>query len=129
MIKLEDLKIGDKIYVVCENGLGLYAESIVKKELFMLDNHPNPWEAVCCKGGLEIITRSYEKYLFRTQEEAEKEMNEIKIKSAKELLRSNKFIDRLFECATSSKRLNKYEEHPIYELAIELYKENLNKGE
>lgn len=126
MIKLEDLKIGDKIYGVTSDGLGLFSESIVEKELFILDNFPHSIEAVICKGGLEIIPRDYEEYLFRTRLEAEEKLKEIRLQLAQELIKSNKFITRLFECATSSQKLNKYSEQPIYEVAKELFF-NINK--
>lgn len=97
MIKLENLKIGDKVYGVCSDGLGIYAESIVHQELFMLDSKPQPCEAVWCTGGIELLTRSYEKYIFRTQTEAEMFSKKLKIEKAKELLKSNKTIQREFE--------------------------------
>jgi len=127
MIKLEDLKICDKIYGVGSDGLGLYQESIVEKELLMLDLSPKKCEAVICKGGLEIVTRGYEEYLFRNEKEAEEKFHDIRLNLARDLLKSDIFIDRLFECATSSKRLCKYSEYPIYTIAIELYKRNLEK--
>lgn len=120
MIKLEDLKIGDKVYEVDSDGLGLCAESIVQRELCMLDAL-NPTECVICSGGSYIITRSGENYIFRTEQEANENLNIIRLKLGKELLRSNKFLDRLYECATSSKRLGKYDERPIFEIAIKLY--------
>ena len=124
MIKLKDLKIGNKIYGISSDGTGLYAESIVQQELFMLDISPNPIEAVSCKGGLDIVSRSYENYIFRTEKEADTNLNILQIKLAKELLKSDKFMDRLFEYATSPKRLSKYEEIPIYKIALKLYKEH-----
>lgn len=123
MIKLEDLKVGDKVYGVCSDGLGIYAESIVKQELFIIDGCESVWS----NGGIEVITRSYEPYLFRTQIEAEDCLKELQIKLAKELLKRDEFIDRLFECATSSKRLSKYSEYPIYKIAIDLYKKELKR--
>jgi len=128
MIKLEDLKIGDNVYGVCSDGIGIYAESEVYKELFMLDAYPKPCEAIACNGGLNMLYRSTEKYIFRTKIEAENFLEELQFEKAKELLNSEKFIDRLFECATSIKRLSKYGEKIIYELAINLYKERL-RGE
>jgi hypothetical protein len=127
MIKLEDLKTGDKVYGVCSDGLGLYGESIIYKELFMLDAYPNPCEAEACDGGLNMLYRSTEKYIFKTRIEAAKILEELQLVKAKELLNSEKFIDRLFECATSIKRLSKYGEKPIFELAIKLYKEKMFK--
>ena len=126
MIKLEDLKIGDKIYSICSDGLGLYSESIVREELLILDVLPEPCEAVVCNGGLDVLTREAEGYLFRTGKEAEEGLYDLRLRQAKKLLNGNEFMDRLFECATSSKRLNKYGERPIYELAIELYKQEKN---
>jgi len=126
MIKLEDLKQGDKIYGISSDGIGLFAESIVTNEAFLLDSFPSPCEAIICKGGLDIITRSHENYIFRTEIEADENLKILQIKLAKELLKSDKFMDRLYECATSSKRLNKYNERHIYEIAIKLYKENNN---
>jgi len=125
MIKLEDLKIGDNVYGVCLDGIGIYAESEVYKELFMLDAYPKPCEAIACNGGLNILYRSSERYIFRTRIEAEDFLEELRLEKAKELLNSEKFIDRLFECATSIKRLSKYGEKTIYELAVKLYKERL----
>jgi hypothetical protein len=122
MIKLEDLKIDDKVYGVCSDGLGVYAESIVKQELFMIDGFPNPYEGVWCTGGIEVLTRSYEQYIFRTEKEANDFFKKLQIKLAKELLNDNKFIYRLFECATSAKRLDRYSEVPIYKIAIDLLK-------
>jgi len=122
MIKLEDLKIGDNIYGVCPDGLGLYAMSTVRNELFMLDVYPKACEAVICVGGHEIILRGEESYLFRTEKEADASLANLQLKLAEDLLKSDKFMDRLFECATSAKRLNKYAECPIYELAVALYK-------
>jgi len=123
MIKLEDLKIGDKVYGITSDGLGSYQVSIVQTELLMLDIFPEPAEAVICKGGLEIVPRHYENYIFRTWQEADEGLNTIRINLAKELLQTNKFMDRLFECATTSNRLSIYEERPIYEMAIKLYNE------
>jgi len=122
MIKLEDLKIGDKVYGITSDGLGLYGESIVTMELCILDMTP-PFEAVLCKGGLDIISRSIENYIFRTEEIAFTSSQVIKDRLAGELLNSDEFMERLYECATTSKRLNKYSERPIYEIAIKMFKE------
>ena len=124
MIKLEDLKQGNKIYGIPSDGIGLYGELIVLQELFMLDISPDPIEAVLCSGGLNIISRQCENYIFRTEHESYENLKILRIEAAKELLKSDTFTDRLFECATSSKRLNKYSERPIYEIAIKLYKEH-----
>ena len=123
MIKLEDLKIGDKVYGVCSDGFGIYSETIVRQELFLIDGFPNSYEGVWCTGGIEVITRSYEPYIFRTEKEAEEFFEKLQITLAKELLCSDKFINRLFECSTSAKRLDKYSEYPIYKIAIDLYKQ------
>lgn len=123
MIKLEDLKAGDKVYGVWSDGVGLYPETIVRQELAIIET-PEPTEGVWCTGGIELLTRSYEKYIFRTEEEAEDSLDKIRFELAKDLVKSDTFIDRLFECATSSKRLNKYSEYLIYKLAVELYKMN-----
>lgn len=128
MIKLEDLKVGDKVYGVCSDGLGFYPESIVREELLMLDLHPEPIEAVLCYSGIEWISRGYEDYIFRTYEEAEEKLHSVRLKLAEDLLKSDEFINRLFECATSSKRLCRYSERPIYEMAVELYKQNKTYG-
>lgn len=127
MIKLEDLKIGDKIYEVSRNGIWVSPEAIVKHELFILDCVPSPCEAVWYTGGSEndILRRSDEQYIFRSKQEAIEFSNKLKVSKATELLNSNKFVDRLFECSTSAKRLHKYEELPLFELAIKLYKERL----
>jgi hypothetical protein len=121
MIKLEDLKTGDKIYGVDSDETGLYLETIVNQGLAIIEI-PKPTEAVWCTGGIELLTRSYEKYIFRTEKEAEDCLNKIRFELAKDLVRSDRFIDRLFECATSSKRLNKCSEYPIYKIALEIYK-------
>jgi hypothetical protein len=125
MIKLEDLKIGDKVYGVSKEGNDVYAETIVLRELDMIDNYPNPIEGVWCNGGIEIIIRSWEDYIFRTQKEANEKLEEIRLDLAEQLLKSDNFMDRLFECATSSKRLSNYSEVPIYRIAIDLYKQRL----
>jgi hypothetical protein len=124
MIKLEDLKIGDKVYCVCSDGFSWHGGLTIHKELLMLDRCPKPLEAVLCEGSIEVLTRNHEKYLFRTLKEVEDSLKELQLVTAKELLNSEKFIDRLFECATSAKRLSRYGEIQLYELAIKLYKEN-----
>ena len=124
MIRLEDLKIGDKFYGASLDE-GIFAECIVTRELLLLDARPEPFEAVICTGGLDFISRKYEELIFRTQEEALEKMNEVRLSLANELVNSDKFIDRLMECATSAKRLTKYDELPIYEIAAKLYKERL----
>lgn len=125
MIKLEDLKVGDKVYCVCSDGFSWHGELTIHKELLMLDAMPKPFEAVLCEGSIEVLTRNHEKYLFRTLKETENKLKELQLITAKELLNSDKFIDRLFECATSVKRLSKHGEIQLYELAIKLYKERL----
>lgn len=124
MVRLEDLKIGDEIFHISENGVGLYAPSVVYEEILMLDVYPEPCEAVLCKGGHESISRKSEKYIFRTKKEAEEASYGLRLKLAKELLKSDRFIDKLFACATSAKRLNTYYERPIYDLAVKIYKED-----
>lgn len=127
MIKLEDLKIGDKIYKSCPMGTFVYADTIVLHELETIDTYPVPIEGVWCKGGTDIITRKDEEYIFRTEKEAKQKLKAIRLELAKKLLKSNKFIDRLFEYAASNKNLKRCEEYPIYKLAVQLYKEELNK--
>jgi hypothetical protein len=128
MIKLEDLKIGDRVYGIAEGGLGLYEESIVVRELFNLDIGSKP-EVVQCKGGFELIGRKYQEIIFRTEIEALEALEQQKLKLAKELLSSSNFLDRLYECATTSKRLDKYSERPIYKIVIKLYNESINNKE
>lgn len=125
MVRLEDLKIGDKIYGVSSDGAGVYLETEVYKELTMIDSYPKPIECVLCRGGLEVLTRPLEPYFFRTEQESIDKLKEIRFQLAKDLLKSGKFMDRLFECATSSKRLSKYDELHIYEIVVKLYKESL----
>jgi hypothetical protein len=125
MIKLEELKPGDKIYGACSDGTGMYAETVVYQKLAMIDTYPTPTEAVWCTGGIELLTRNYEDYFFRTEQEAIDKLMELRVQVAKEIIKNGKFVERLFECATSSKRLSKYGELPIYEIALELYKESL----
>jgi hypothetical protein len=91
MIKLEELKIGDKVYCVCSDGFSWHGGLTIHKELLMLDAMPNPFEAVICEGSIEVLTRSHEKYLFRTLEETENKLKELQLITAKELLNSNKF--------------------------------------
>lgn len=129
MIKLEDLKIGHTVYCICSDGLGWHGGLTIRKELFMLDAIPESCEAVCCEGSIEILTRSHEKYLFKTTKETFKEYEKLRLIKAKELLHSEKFIDRLFECAISPKRLSKFGEMGLYELAVKLYKEELKGSE
>lgn len=124
MIKLEELKPGDKVYGVCSDGTGMYAETTVYRELAMVDTYPNPTEAVCCTGGVELLTRKYEEYFFMTEQEAINRLMELRVEVAREILKNGKFVERLFECATSTKRLSKYGELPIYEIALELYRGN-----
>ena len=127
MIKLEDLKMGDSFYGVDPDGFGFIAERTVVVELFMLDNHPKPIEAVMCEGGRGVTVRSEEPYLYRTKEETLNALQNIRILKAMELLESEEFVDRLFECATTSKRLNKHGERPIFELAVNIYKDRLKE--
>lgn len=128
MIKLEDLKMGDKFYGVHTSGRGLVAESTVLIEKIMLDRYPNEVEAVICKGGVEIVTRSEERYLHRTRESAVLQLKLTKVSKALKLLESEEFIDRLFEYATTPKRLSDYGEKAIFEIAVDIYKKRL-KGE
>lgn len=123
MIKLEDLKTGNKVYGIDRDGIDVIMESVVERELSIIDT-PKPTEVVICKGGFEFITRSDEKYIFRTEEESREGLDKLRSKLADELMKSGRFIDRLFECATSIKRLYK-SEIPVYKKALELYKENL----
>lgn len=125
MIKLEELMPGDKIHGVCSDGTGMYAETVVYRKLGMVDAYPKPIEAVCCTGGVELLTRPHEEYFFRTEQEAINKLMERRVEVAREILKNGKFVERLFECATSTKRLSKYGELPIYEIALELYKESL----
>lgn len=127
MIKLEDLKIGDSFYGVNSEGFGIVAERTVVMELFMLDDYPKPIEAVMCEGGRGVTVRSEEPYLYRTKEETLNALQNIRILKAIELLESEEFVDKLFECATSSRRLNKYGERPIFELAVNIYKDRLKE--
>lgn len=120
MVKLEELKPGDKIYMVSSDGYSMYGDTTVYAELDIV-NCPEPTEAVWCVGAVELLVRSYEPYIFRT----EKEALAFREEKAKELLESGKFVERLFECATSNKKLCKYSELPIYEIALRLYRENL----
>lgn len=109
MIKLEDLKKNDIVYAVCEDKLyvGLYAPSKVYQELNIVETS-EPIEAVWCDGeGLGLITKSIEKYLFRTEDEAKREREKLVLQKAEELLKSDYFFDRLLECSTSIKRLKK----------------------
>lgn len=128
MIKLEDLKIGDKIYCVCSDGFSWHGGLTIHKEMLMLDGYPKPFEAVLCEGSIEVLSRNHEKYLFRSLKETENKLKELQVITTKDLLNSDKFIDRLFECATSAKRLSKYGELQLFELAVKLYKERL-RGE
>lgn len=127
MIRLEDLKMGDSFYGVDPKGFGIVAERTVLIELMILDNFPTPHEAVICRGGREVTVRSEEPYLYRTKEETLNALQNIRIFKAMELLESEEFVDRLFECATTSKRLRKHSEEPIFELAVKIYKDRLKE--
>ena len=111
MIKLEDLKKGDKIYAIYYDKefsyVGIYADMQVLYELDIIEC-PEPIEGVWCNGGLEILTRNLEGRLFRTKEERDKEVSRIRNEIINNFMNDDFLKNKIFECATSGKRLNKY---------------------
>lgn len=114
MIKLEDLKKNDVIYAVWYDKkyreVGMYSDIKVCKELCMIDTYPNPIEGVICQGATEILTRSYEPYLFRTEKERDLEVKRIRQLIIDNFENDDYLKNLIFTKATTGKRLNKYYE-------------------
>lgn len=111
MIKLEELKKGDKIYAVFYDkkyrDVGKYADTQVLQELCTIEC-PEPIEGVWCDGGINMLTRSHEEKLFWTEQERDKEVNRIRDEIIKNFINDDYLKNKIFVCATSGKRLNKY---------------------
>lgn len=123
MIKLEELKKGDKVYAVFYDkeysNVGKYVDIEVLQELCTIEC-PEPIDGVLCNGGTDILTRNFENRLFRTEEERDKEINRIRNEIIKNFMNDDFLKKKIFECATSGKRLNKYYKElfkDIFELA------------
>lgn len=126
MIKLEDLKVNDIIYSICEDGnyVGQYESSKVIHELCMIDVSPKPIEGVIVKCEHEIITRNMERYLYITEKEVEDNVEVLINNKAEQLLQSEEFVDKLFECATTSERLDRYGDmYTVYMMGMKDYDE------
>lgn len=111
MIKLEELKKGDKVYAVFYDekyrDVGKYADTEVLQELCVI-KYPEPIEGVWCDGGINILTRDHEKILFKTEEERDNEVNRIRNEIINNFMNDDYLKNKLFECAASGKRLDKY---------------------
>lgn len=112
MIKLEDLKKNDIIYAVWYDKnyreVGKYSDIKVYKEKCMVDTHPNPIEGVICQGAVEILTRKYEPYLFRTEKERDSEFKRIRQSIIDNFENDDYLKNLIFTKATTYKRLNEY---------------------
>ena len=111
MIKLEELKKGDKVYAIDydkECGyVGKYADTKVLEELCIIEC-PEPIEGVWCDGGINNLTRNYEDKIFRTKNERDEEITKIRKEIINNFMNDDYLKKKIFECATSGKRLNKY---------------------
>lgn len=111
MIRLEELKKGDRVYAMFydkeHSDVGIYSDIEVIRELSIIEC-PEPIEGVWCKGGMEILNRTHESLLFRTEEEREKEVNRIRSEIIANFKNNVYLKSKIYECATSGKRLNKY---------------------
>lgn len=111
MIKLEELKKGDKVYAVFYDKehrcVQKYTDIQVLQELCIIEC-PEPIEGVWCEGGIEILTKNHEERLFRTEKERDKEVNRIRKEIINNFENDEYLKKKIFECAISGKRLNKY---------------------
>lgn len=111
MIKLEELKNGDKVFAVCYDKdyryIGKYADTEVVKELCTIDFIP-PIEGVICTGGIEILDKSYEKYLFKTEKERDEEVIKFRQNIINNFMNDDFLKKKIFEKATTIGRLDKY---------------------
>lgn len=111
MVKLEELKKGDIVYGVAYDKearyIGIYNDIEVKLELCTVDYLP-PVEGVYCSGGIEILTRSYEQYLFRTKEERDLEVKRIRQQIVDNFMYDDFLKKKIFEKATTNSKLDSY---------------------
>lgn len=111
MIKLEELKQGDKVYAIAYDKeyryVGIYVDIEVRKELCTIDFIP-PIEGVICTGGVDILDRSHEKYIFRTEEERDNEVKIIRKEIIDNFMNDDYLKKKIFEKATTIGRLDKY---------------------
>lgn len=104
MIKLEDLKLGDKVYLICGYQWIEGIEIIKEKYEFECENIQEPAIYVAIgmnkKGNItRYFENNHEERLYRTIKEAEKVMGEFRQEQKDKLNDKNDLIDYLFEKA------------------------------
>lgn len=111
MIKLEELQKGDKVFAIVYHKecsyIDKYADTEVVKELCTIDFIP-PIDGVICTGGIQVLDKSYEQYLFKTEQERDEEILKIRKDIISNFMNDDFLKKKIFEKATTIGRLDKY---------------------